>query len=292
LRYAVLAADTLSFARAAMQERVKQTTLSRRVAALEARLGLKLFERSTRGAVPTEAGLGFIDLARRILIDIDTLQASGRAIGAGQRGTLGIGFSTSLATGNMRALMVDFVSRHPELRLQNIEGDRSRLAQALHARAIDFAVINGGLPEIGLARRAMWSERVMTMLHAGHALVHKERIYWPDLRAERFILPRQDPGGDLADLVNARLSEPGWKPDVETQEVSRENVANFVSIGRYVTLTTDAALGRILPGVVLREIHEMSGHISHIAYAGYWHGDNANPALARLLKLIGERYPP
>ena len=168
LRYAVLTADTLSFARAAAQERIKQATLSKRIASLEARLGLKLFERSTRGAVPTEAGAGFLDVARRILFDLEALHANGRAIGAGHSGTLGIGFSTSLAVGNMRALIVDFVHHFPELRLLNIEGDRCRLAQALHARSIDFAVISGDVPEIGLKRRAMWSERIMVMFHDEH----------------------------------------------------------------------------------------------------------------------------
>ncbi|OYY72061.1 LysR family transcriptional regulator [Sphingomonas sp. 28-63-12] len=291
LRFAVLAADTLSFARAAAQLRVKQNTLSRRIALLEARLGLKLFERSTKGAVPTEAGLTFIDAARHILTDLEALNSSGLSLGAGQVGKLRLGFSTSLAAGNMRSLIVDFVGRYPELRLVNVEGDRTRLTQALHARTVDFAVISGNLPEIEFQRRAMWSERVMVAFHEQHPLAKKERIHWPDLRAERFILPRQDPGTDLADLVKARLGEPGWKPDVETQEVSRENVANIVPIGRYSTLTTDTALGRILPGLVLREIHEIAGQICHIVYAGYWRADNSSPALARLLKLVDERYP-
>lgn len=292
LRYAVLAADTLSFARAALQQRIKQATLSKRIAALEGRLGLKLFERSTRGALPTEAGLAFIDVARRILVDLEALHLKGRALGSGEAGAFRLGFSTSLAAGNMRALIADLIARFPELRLVNTEGNRCHLAQALHARTIDFAVISGDLPEIDLSRRAMWSERVMIVLPESHALALKERIYWPDLRGERFILSRQDPGSDLADLVTTRLSEPGWKPDVETHEISRENVANFVPIGRYVTLTTDTALGRILPGIVLREIFELSGHLCRIGYAGYWRSDDSSPALARLLELVGERYTP
>lgn len=291
LRYAVRTADTLSFARAAAHERVKQATLSKRVGGLETRLGFKLFDRSTRGAVPTEIGTEFLEVARRILSDLDALDVRGRAIGAGQVGTLGLGFSTSLAAGNMRAMIIDFVGRYPELRLANIEGDRCRLTQALHARAIDFAAISGDIPEYGLKRRALWTERVMVALHEGHALAEKERIYWPDLKSERFILPRQDPGIDLADLVRARLSEPGWRPDVEIHEVGRENVANIVPIGRYVTLTTDTALGRTLEGIVLREVHEVSGNVSHIGYVGYWRNDNSSPALARLMKLIGQRYP-
>ncbi len=292
LRYAVRTADTLSFARAAGVERVKQATLSKRIGGLETRLGFKLFDRSTRGAIPTEAGTEFIETARGILTDLDALSARGRAIGAGKVGTLGFGFSTSLAAGNMRSMIVDFIGRNPELRLVAIEGDRCCLTRALRNRAIDFAVISGDVPEPGLKRRALWAERVMVALHEEHPLTQKDRIYWPDLRAERFIMPKQDPGVDLAELVRARLSEPGWRPDVETQDVSRENIANIVPIGRYVTLTTDTALGRTVEGVALREIHEVSGFVSHIAYVGYWRSDNSSPALERLMKLISQRYAP
>ncbi len=55
LRFAVTAADTSSFLRASKQLNVKQSTLSKKVAALEHRLGITLFERSTRGVAPTDA---------------------------------------------------------------------------------------------------------------------------------------------------------------------------------------------------------------------------------------------
>jgi DNA-binding transcriptional LysR family regulator len=291
LIYAVLAAETHSFARAATAMGVKQATLSRRIATLEKRIGITLFTRSTRGAVPTEAGTNFVDIARGILADLDGLVANSRAIGAGRVGTLGLGFSTSLASGNVRGLIVEFLDHHPEVRIVGLENDRCRLSQALHAKAIDFAIISGEIPIHGLQRRPLWSERVMVVLPESHALVGKERIYWPDLRRERFILARQDPGADLADLLAARLGEPGYKPDIAIHDVARDNVVNMVSIGRFLSLTTETALGRTLPGVVLREVHETSGQTHHIDYAGYWRTDNVNPTLRQMLKLIAERYP-
>lgn len=291
LIYAVLAAETHSFARAATAVGVKQATLSRRIATLEKRIGISLFTRSTRGAVPTEAGTNFVDIARGILADLDGLVANSRAIGAGRVGTLGLGFSTSLASGNVRGLIVEFLDHHPEVRIVGLENDRCRLSQALHAKAIDFAIISGEIPIHGLQRRPLWSERVMVVLPENHALVGKERIYWPDLRRERFILARQDPGADLADLLAARLGEPGYKPDIAIHDVTRDNVVNMVSIGRFLSLTTETALGRTLPSVVLREVHETSGQTHHVDYAGYWRTDNINPTLRQMLKLIAERYP-
>jgi len=62
-------------------------------------------------------------------------------------------------------------------------------------------------------------------------------------------------------------------------------------VGGFVSMTTDTALGRSMPGVVLLEIHELGGTAIHIDYWGSWRSGNSSPALARLLKLIDIRYP-
>jgi DNA-binding transcriptional LysR family regulator len=292
MRYAVLTTETFSFARAAAVAGVKQATLSKTIAGLEGRIGFKLFDRSTRGAIPTPVGVQWLDEGRRILADLNRLHSNGLSIGSGRSGTLSLGFSMSLAGGHMRALIRDFVGYLPELRLVGVEGDRCRLFQALQGRTVDFAVICGSLPDLGLKRRPMWSERVLVILPEAHRLVDKDRIYWPDLRNERFIFPQQDPGADLAELARARLGEPGWPADIEIHEVTRDNVANMVPIGRYVSLTTDSALGRTLPGIVLREVFDSgAGGVAHVDYTGYWRSDNHSPVLSRFLELVGDRYP-
>lgn len=93
LRYAVLTADTQSFARAAATLNVKQSTLSRKVLQLEDRLCVKLFERTTRGAEPTENGKVFIEQARRIVTDVDNLQTTARAVSYGEQGRLAVGYT-------------------------------------------------------------------------------------------------------------------------------------------------------------------------------------------------------
>jgi predicted transcriptional regulator of viral defense system len=80
LRYAVLAADQHSFARAARTLNVKQSTLSRTIADLEHRLRIQLFDRTSRGAIPTDTGKNFLSIARRIITDIDNLQTTARAV--------------------------------------------------------------------------------------------------------------------------------------------------------------------------------------------------------------------
>jgi DNA-binding transcriptional LysR family regulator len=70
LSFALLISDLGSIARAANILGMKQATLSRKLTALESRVGVRLFDRSTRGAVPTVSGAGFLNQARRIVADL------------------------------------------------------------------------------------------------------------------------------------------------------------------------------------------------------------------------------
>lgn len=290
LRYAVLAAETRSFSKAAALLRIKQATLSRNVLHLEHRLGVKLFERQTRGAILTPEGLPIIDTARRILSEVDNLKKHARAMRNGDAGELTIGFCSSLTAGDLRFAIIEFQRRFPDVRLNGVERDRSFLHHALHAGMIDLAVVTGDFVDPAVKRRSLWSERVLVALPEEHPLAEAKRVYWHDLRHETFVLGTQDPGPDLMRLLRARLAEPGYEPDVETQDVSRENVVAMVSAGWFLTLVSESALGFQHPGIVFREVHESTGQ-ARIDYGCYWRTDDTSPALRRFLGLIRERYP-
>lgn len=83
LSFALLISDLGSIARAANILGMKQATLSRKLTALESRVGVRLFDRSTRGAVPTVSGAGFLNQARRIVAD--SVPPYRSWVGAGRR---------------------------------------------------------------------------------------------------------------------------------------------------------------------------------------------------------------
>lgn len=290
LRYAVVAAETRSFRRAAEILNVKQSTLSKRILLLEQRLGIILFERSTRGAIPTGAGADLLDAASRIVGDIDNLRNTARAIGCGEAGSLVVGFCSSLSAGNLRITVADYLKRFPAVRLNGVEGTRERVWQGLKSRAIDVAILADNLTEAGIVKRSLWPERILVALPDHHDLANAERIYWPDLRNETFLLPSQYPGPDITDLLFARLAEPGRKPNIVVQDISRENVLHMLPVSGFVSLTSETGIGVTYPGIVLREIHDLTGH-ARVDLAAYWREDNDNQALQRFFDLINERYP-
>src|SRR6202790_5315687 len=136
LRYAVADRKEGVLRRAAESLSVHVTTLSRCIRQLEHSIGMTIFERSSSGVRATDAGRDFLHLARSILEQVDSLVTRAHRTGRGEAGRLTIGFYTSLTAGNLRAALVDYARRFPELELGMIEGSRTRLVTALRDGAI------------------------------------------------------------------------------------------------------------------------------------------------------------
>src|SRR5215218_1078509 len=92
LRYFVAVAEELSFNRAAQRLHMAQPPLSNQVKQLEAELGVRLFERTSRGVLLTEAGEFLLDEARRLLAQVEQTVGMVQRVGQGEIGHLTIGF--------------------------------------------------------------------------------------------------------------------------------------------------------------------------------------------------------
>lgn len=291
LRYAEVAERCGSFRKAADLLAIKQSNLSRRVRHLEEQLGVVLFERTNGGVRPTLAGRGFVNGVRRILEELQIVVAGAKAVGCGEAGLLTIGFYTSLSTGNLRASIVDFAHRFPEVEINAVEGARSRLFDGIQNGTVNIAIVTGEAASNCDRSMVLWSERIIVALPEDHPLSANEIIYWTDLKRERFLLSERDPGPEIQDILVAKLSSPGDVPDVVRHDVSPENIKSLVGAGRGISLMCEACMGTSYAGVVYREAHDGNGS-TRIGYRAYWRDGNENPALLNFIRLLEERCPP
>jgi DNA-binding transcriptional LysR family regulator len=285
-----MAADSQSFARAASTLRVKQSTLSRRVMDLEVGLGIKLFERTTRGAEVTENGKVFIEQARRIVTDVDNLRTTARNVSYGLQGRLAVGYCSSLMSGNLKLAFADYLARFPEVQFDGIEGGPAKIVHGLQLQTLDVGIAPIGLAEEGLRSRSLWSERLFVALLEDSDLALKDKIYWQDLRREVFVVSSNGIGPILGSLISARLTEQGFRPAVIYQDTSQESVLSMIAAGRFISIATEASQGVPWQDLRFREVFDGHGP-ARLDYALYWREDNDNPALKRFFKLIEERYP-
>jgi DNA-binding transcriptional LysR family regulator len=142
--------ETGSFSGAARQLRVGQPAVSKSVAQLEEYLGVKLLARSTRGLTPTEAGLGYLERARRALEEAAEAELAARGAGAGLKGRLRICAAVTFARIHLIPQLPKFLTQHPDLDLEVILDDR-RID--LVQEGIDVALRMGKLMDSALTAR-------------------------------------------------------------------------------------------------------------------------------------------
>jgi DNA-binding transcriptional LysR family regulator len=291
LRYAEVAERCGSFRKAADLLALKQSNLSRRVRDLEEELGVALFERTSGGVTPTPVGRDFISSARQVLNELQTVVDRAKAVHRGETGYLTIGFYTSLSAGNLRASLVEYSRRHPQVEINTIEGPRARLFDGIQNGTIDIAVVAGDSTSDRNCSMVLWGERIIVALPEEHRLAANEIIYWTDLKRERFLLSKRDPGPEIQDFLVAKLSAPGDFLHIVRHDISPENIKALVGAGYGVSLMCEACTGASYADVVYREVRDGNGS-TRVGYSAYWRDGNGNPALANFIRLLEERYPP
>ena len=147
----VRAGETGSFSRVARELGVSQPSISRMVADLEARLGVKLLLRTTRHVTPTEAGRVFLERAQQILSDLDDAENAARGVDS-LRGTLRVALSGAFGAREVIPRLPGFAAQHPKLRIKLLMSDRT---EDLIAEGADMALRLGPLPDSGFGARLL-----------------------------------------------------------------------------------------------------------------------------------------
>ena len=290
LRFAVAASDYGSLRRAADALSVRQSTLSRSIRQLEHQIGVPVFKRSNGGVNPTLAGRGVLRMARTILEEVEVLVVEAKSTRNGETGRLAVGFCTSLSEGNLRATLLDFRQRFPQIEVATVERSRTRLASALRSGVLDVMVVPGDMPLLNDQAIPLWSERILVVLPENHPLAAREAVYWTDLRNETVLLSQYDPGRKFEDLLVSKLISSADRPKIERPDVSRGIIKSLISMKTAVSLVLESDIGANFAGLVYRELRDGTGP-SRFDYSAYWRADNENPALNAFLKVLSERYP-
>ncbi|WP_437937895.1 LysR substrate-binding domain-containing protein [Sorangium sp. So ce341] len=138
-----------SFSAAARAHSTTTSAASKRIARLEDRLGVSLFERNTRRVLPTEAGSSFYAYAARILSDLGEAENEISTLGGKPRGTLRVSAPLLLGERHLVPLLAGFLARYPEVRVEVALGDAF---VNLLADRFDVALRVGALVDSSLVR--------------------------------------------------------------------------------------------------------------------------------------------
>jgi DNA-binding transcriptional LysR family regulator len=137
-------AESGSFSRAADRVQLPKSTVSRRIAALEKRLGERLLQRTTRKLVITEFGQGVLDHARAMSEEVDAALAFALSRQARPSGRLRVTMPGDFASLALEQPLADFIRDYPDVAL---ELDLSPRRVDLIGENFDLAIRMGALPD-------------------------------------------------------------------------------------------------------------------------------------------------
>jgi DNA-binding transcriptional LysR family regulator len=153
--------ETGSFSAAARALETTTSSVSKRVARLEERLGVRLLERTTRALAPTEAGHLFHDHCARILREVQAAEQAVTEMGSTPRGTLRISALPGLGDGLLGPLLAAFAAEHPDLRIDvELTDRRVNLVEEGYDLALRGMEV-GAIPDSSLIAKRLATVRTL-----------------------------------------------------------------------------------------------------------------------------------
>ncbi len=245
LRYFVRIVELGSMSRAALDLDLVQSALSQQISRLEGELSTRLLQRSSKGVVPTEAGLAFFREAQLALRH--TEQAVRAAQQSRLSGTVSVGLASTTAAVLGVPLMRAMRERYADVRLHLVESMSGHLTSMLNSRQLDLAV----LFDTGVARR--WSvmpllEEKLYLMSArppGAAATPKASAStrMAKLKGVPLILPTEAHG--LRSTLDAAFARANIKPQLVAEIDSLTMLMDAVGAGLGSTVQPWAALARV-----------------------------------------------
>ena len=286
LRYFVAIAEERSFTRAAERLWVAQPGLSTQMRRLEAELGVRLFERHTRGVDLTQAGELFLERARLTLVAAETAAATGRDLDAGVIGTVRLGLASGARWHLASDLIQQFGRARPGVELSVLEAYGGMLSRELRDGRLDALLAPTGHASADLRTLALGSDAWVVLIGTGHRLAGVGPVAAEELAGERIAVARHRDGAAFDRAVAELLGELGVAaelvPGAPGPALNAQVAANDLLA---LTTTPDALPG----GVVVRPLDPQRT----LAFELLTRDETPSPALAEFIGLAASssRYP-
>jgi DNA-binding transcriptional LysR family regulator len=188
----VLVVDTGSFSATARRLNVGQPAISKLIAQLEERLGVKLLVRTTRGLTATEAGLNYYERARRAIEETDEAELAARGAGSSLTGKLRVAAAVTFARIHLMPHLPVFLKRHPNLEIEVVLDDRN---VDLVREGIDVALRMGQLVDSSLTARRIASAPHVVLGAPSYFARNGEPLTPGDLAEHEAVIYDQAGGG-------------------------------------------------------------------------------------------------
>jgi DNA-binding transcriptional LysR family regulator len=183
----VTVAETHSFAEAARRLNLANSVVSKRIKDLEAYLGARLLQRTTRHVALTDAGYEYFDHARRLINELAEVEENLRYRNENPVGDVKVSAPVSFGSKFMGPPVASFLEKYPDVSVRLFLGDR---AAALTEEGFDLAIRIGGIgvENTSLITRKLAESRRVCVAAPGYLAKHGRPAVPQDLSRHNCLL--------------------------------------------------------------------------------------------------------
>ncbi|WP_176538915.1 LysR substrate-binding domain-containing protein [Rhizobium sp. J15] len=260
LRYFIAVAEHLNFSRAAEYLNISQPPLSLQIKALEDELGIVLLKRTRRSVELTDAGVLFLDHARKAMSHMDDAAEVIRQAVNGQAGVLRIAFTGSVPMLDIFSTLIKRFRRdYPNVRLEFRNLSSANQFEALEDGKIDLGILRPHYRftgRMGADVQELWRDRLMVFMPEDHPLAAPgQPIDMQDLASHQFVAVSRKVGCSVQDLIRNLSAAAGFEPKVVQEGHELSTVLGLVSAGIGVAIMPECYSRIGTPYVVSRPIN-------------------------------------
>ncbi|KRW93487.1 LysR family transcriptional regulator [Paracoccus sp. MKU1] len=247
-------AEELNFRRTAERLHLDQSALSRRIQKLEATLGFRLLERTTREVTLTQAGRRFYEDNAHLLHRYEASVQAARRIAEGKTGSLSVGYMAFAATELMPSAVARFRQRHPhvDLKIRYIRTQGQKIALANDE--IDLGYMIGPFDHSDYQTLQLSAEPLYVVTPRGHALMRLPVVKPGDLADEQVILGDMQEWDEYRWRLNDLFSTEGISLKVTLEASNTLALIGLVAAGLGVTIYPESLIGFLGRNVEVRPI--------------------------------------
>lgn len=224
---------------------VAQSAVSRQILKLEAELGVSLFIHEGRKVRLTPIGRTFLKHMETMMKVIDKAKQEINEYLDPERGTIQIGFPSSLASHLVPMVVSSFREQHPQVRFLLQHGSYRELIDWVVRGDLNLALIGPVPQEDQIQSDILFTEKFYALVPVGHPLADTEALRLVDLRDDQFVLFPS--GYVLRDIVVEACERNGFKPNIVSEGDDLDAIRGLVAAGLGVTLLPEVAVKDNIP---------------------------------------------
>lgn len=288
LSYFVVVAEEEHVGHAADILGISQSPLSRQIAKLESRLGLRLFDRAQKRISLTSDGRVFLAEAKAVLRHADRLENLGRRLGRGEEGGLCIGYVAD-------AMSTDVLPRA----LRDLHGDRPGVHVALYGlrpeeqfeglrqRSLDIAFVcePPASDDPQLRGEQLLADPLVLAMPAGDPLAARDVITPGDLHQQPWVAIENDHRPGWRDAFLSSCVQAGFTPSIRFDTTDTSTALGLVASGLGMAMIQRSVAQAAPAGVVVREL---SWYTNSVPLWAVWHQVDLRPLVAHFRQSVLE----